>query len=145
MERKRRLANEIYATYEEGNTLYALVWKGSTVCTVTAGTFAAYSDASIDAYDVVLTNHVDSDFYTADFPAAITDTAQQAYRIQVFLQVGGSIDADADICIAHGEIHWNGTGEVSIGTINITNTTVTNTYDEVSVPGSTVIDETIRI
>ena len=137
-------------SYEEGKTLYALVWRASddTVCTVAAGTFAAYSDASIDAYDVALTNHGagnDSDYYTADFPVTITDTAQQPYRIQVFLQVGVSIDADADICIAHGEIHWNGTGEVSIGTINITNTTVTNTYDEVSVPGSTVIDETIRV
>ena len=136
------MANEIYATYEEGNTLYALVWRASddTICTVAAGTFAAYTDASIDAYDVVLTNHVDSDYYTADFPATITDTEQQAYRVQIFLQAGGTIDADADTGLYQGEIHWDGSQEINIGTINITSQTVTNIYEEdISAPPATVL------
>ncbi len=92
--------------------------------------FDTYTDADIDKYDVVLANQADSDYYSVDFPAAITDDTTQAYRVQIMLQVGGSIDADADLGIAQGEIQWNGTEEVDIGSIFITNQTVTNVYEE---------------
>ena len=55
-------------------------------------------------------------------------------------QVGGGIDADADIAVAQGEIFWDGVSEVSIGTINITNQTVTNIYDESTPPPIVVIN-----
>ena len=141
------MSNELYHTFEEGNILYALIWRKSDdkVWNNTDSTFDTYTDADIDKYDVVLANQVDSDYYSVDFPAGITDTTQQAYRAQIFLQVGGGIDADADLGIAQGEIFWNGVSEVDVGTTNITNTTVQNTYNEqVEIPGVSVIDETIR-
>ncbi len=144
----RIISNEIYHSYNEGNTLYALIWRKADdlVWNNTDSQFDTYDDTDIDKYDVVLANQADSDYYSVDFPAAITSTTQQAYRVQIMLQVAGGIHADNDIPIAQGEIFWDGVSEVDIGTINITNTTVTNIYnEEVDLPGVTVIDETIRV
>ncbi len=126
------MANEIYHTFNEGNVLYALIWRKSDdkVWNSTDSTFDTYTDADIDKYDVVLANQADSDYYSVDFPSAITDTATQAYRVQVMLQVAGGINADNDLGIAQGEIQWNGSSEVDIGSIFITNQTVNNTYNE---------------
>ena len=127
--------------------MYALVWRASDdkVCIVSSGAFEVYVEANIDNYDVQLTNQGDgvggySDFYSGDFPATIVDTTQQPYRVQVFLQADGSPSAYNDTAIAQGEIHWDGTIEINIGTINITNQTVTNIYDESQPPPITVID-----
>ena len=125
--------------------MYALIWRKSDdkVWNNTDSQFDTYTDVDIDKYDVVLANQVDSDYYSVDFPAAITDSATQTYRVQVMLQAGGSIDADLDTAIAQGEIYWDGTSEVDIGTINITNQTVQNIYNE-SIPAPiTVIDESL--
>jgi hypothetical protein len=35
------------------------------------------------------------------------------------LQVGGSIDADADVAVAQGEMYWDGTEEVNLYILNI--------------------------
>ncbi len=126
------MANEIWHSFDEGETLYALIWRKSDdkVWNNTDSQFDTYTDADIDKYDVVLANIVDSDYYSADFPAAITDSALQPYRVQVMHQTGGSIDADADRAVAQGEIQWDGTSEIDIGTININQTTVQNIYNE---------------
>ena len=141
------MSNEIYHSFEEGNVLYALIWRKSDdkVWNNTDSQFDTYTDVDIDKYDVVLANQVDSDYYSVDFPSAITDSATQTYRVQVMLQAGGSIDADLDTAIAQGEIYWDGTSEVDTGTINITNQTVTNVYDESTPPPITVIDESLRL
>ncbi|KKL26466.1 hypothetical protein LCGC14_2395000 [marine sediment metagenome] len=56
-------------------------------------------------------------------------------------QVAGSINADNDIAVAQGEIFWDGANEADIGTINITQTTVTNVYEEeVTAPPIQVIN-----
>jgi ribosome-associated translation inhibitor RaiA len=104
------LANEIYATFEEGNTLYALIWRKSDnkVWNDTEGQFDIYTDVDIDKYDVVLVNQADSDYYSIDFPVAITD--EDAYRVQIMLQEG-AIDADDDTGLFQGEIQWNGESE----------------------------------
>ncbi len=122
--------------------MYALIWRKSDdkVWNNTDSQFDTYTDVDIDKYDVVLANQVDSDYYSVDFPAAITDSATQTYRVQVMLQSGGSIDADLDTAIAQGEIYWDGVSEKDIGTIVITNQTVTNVYDESTPPPITVID-----
>jgi hypothetical protein len=111
------VSNEIYMTYDEGNTLYALIWRKSDdlVWNNTDSTFDTYTDVDIDKYDVVLTQQVDSDYYSVDFPAAIT--GEGVYRVQVMLQPG-VIDADADFGIAQGEISWDGTAEIDIFTID---------------------------
>ena len=137
------MANEIYATHEEGKVLYALIWRKSDdkVWNNTDSTFDTYTDADIDKYDVVLANQVDSDYYSVDFPAAITaDLA--TYRVQVMLQVAGSINADNDVGIFQGEIFWDVDEEVDIGTITVTNTSVTNVYeDDAPAPNLIVIDD----
>ena len=133
LEGKNSLANEIWTTFEEGNTLYALIWRKADdfIWDNTGGAFVTpYTDADIGRYDVVLANQADSDYYSVDFPAAITDTTTQAYRVQIMLQVAGSINADNDLGIAQGEIQWNGADEVDLGTVFVTNQTVNNTYNE---------------
>ncbi len=137
------MSNEIWTSFEEGETLYALIWRKSDdkVWNNTDSTFDTYTDADIDKYDVVLANQSDSDYYSVDFPAGITATTLQAYRVQIMRQIGGGIDADADIAVAQGEIQWDGTSEVDIGTINITQSTVNNTYnEEVTAPPIEVIN-----
>ncbi len=120
------MANEIWNSFEEGNTLYALIWRKSDdkVYDVVAGsnTFEVYVEANIDNYDTVLTNQGDgvggfSNYYTADFPSDIT---AGVYRVQIYQQVGGSISADDDIEIAQGEIYWDGTAEIDIFTLDTT-------------------------
>ena len=141
------MSNEIWHSFDEGNTLYALIWRKSDdkVWNNTDSTFDTYTDVDIDKYDVVLANQVDSDYYSVDFPSAITGTDLKRYRVQIMNQVAGGINADNDIAIAQGEIFWDGTAEVDVGTINITNQTVTNVYDESTPPPITVIDESIRV
>ena len=115
------MSNEIWHSFEEGETLYALIWRQTDdkVYDAVAGsdTFDVYRDADIDDYDVALTNiHGDSDYYSVDFPSSIS---AGIYRVQIFKQTGGSIDADADIAVAQGEIYWNGSAEITINTLFI--------------------------
>jgi len=112
------MANEIWHTYEEGLTLYALIWRKTDdkIYDVVAGsdTFDTYTDADIDTYDLVLANAADSDYYSVDFPSGIS---AGVYRVQVMRQIGGSIDADDDTGVAQGEIYWDGTNEITLSTI----------------------------
>ncbi len=104
--------NEIWHSYDEAGTLYALIWRQSDdkVWNDTDSQFDTYTDADILKYDIPLTNHVDSDYHSADFPSAIADGV---YRVQVMLRIGGAIDADADLPVAQGEIYWDGSAEVN--------------------------------
>ena len=107
------MANEIYHSFDEADTLYALIWRKSDdkVWNNTDSQFDTYTDADIDKYDIPLANQVDSDYHSVDFPAAI---ALGTYRVQVMHQVGGGIDADADIAVAQGEIFWDGAAEINV-------------------------------
>lgn len=113
------MANEIWHSYDEAETLYALIWRKTDDkiydAVVGSNTFDTYTDVDIDDYDVVLTNHVDSDYHSVDFPS---DISAGVYRVQVMLQVGGSIDADADKCVGQGEMYWDGSAEMSIHTLD---------------------------
>ncbi len=111
------MANEVWHTFEEGNTLYALIWRQTDdkVWNNTDSQFDVYTDADIDKYDVVLANQVDSDYYSVDFPSAI---GTGVYRVQVMKQAGGSIDADNDTGVAQGELYWDGTAEFNPFTLN---------------------------
>jgi hypothetical protein len=127
------LANELWTSYVDGNTLYALVWSksGDTVWNVTTEAFVAYAKASIGDYDIAMANVATlSDYYTADFPVAITGTDPTSYRVQIMLQTTGAPDADLDFALAQGEIVWDGTSEITLGTVTITNQTVTNVYGD---------------
>ena len=109
------MSNEIWHSFDEAGVLYALIWRKTDdkVWNDTDGQFDTYTDADILKYDIPMTNHADSDYFTADFPTAI---AQGVYRVQVFLIDGVSIDADADNAVAQGEISWDGSQEIDIFT-----------------------------
>ena len=113
------MANEIWHSADETWTLYALIWRQTDDkvydAVAAANTFDTYTDADILDYDVPLTNQADSDYHSVDFPGDIT---VGVYRVQVFLQVGGAIDADLDLPIAQGEIYWDGSAEINIFTLD---------------------------
>ena len=113
------MANEIWHSADETWTLYALIWRQTDDkvydAVAAANTFDTYTDADILDYDVPLTNQADSDYHSVDFPGDIT---AGVYRVQVFLQVGGAIDADLDYAIAEGEIYWDGSAEINIFTLD---------------------------
>lgn len=107
------MANEIWHSSDEANSLYALVWRQTDdkVWNNTDGTWDTYTDADIDKYDLPLTNHVDSDYHSVDFPSAI---AKGTYRVQVMQIAGGAMDADADKPAGQGELYWDGASEVNM-------------------------------
>ena len=108
------MANEIWHSFDEAYTLYALIWRQTDdkVYDAVAGsdTFDTYTDADIDDYDVALANHADSDYHSVDFPS---DISAGVYRVQIMHQVGGAIDADADVSVGQGEIYWGGSAEIN--------------------------------
>jgi uncharacterized membrane protein len=102
------MANELNVGSPSGATVYAiirrvldsLVWDGA------ASDFEAWDNASIDDYDVQLTDQ-GGDYYSADFPAAIT--AAGNYAVQYYLQAGGA-PATSDFKLPADEtIYWDGT------------------------------------
>ena len=89
------MANEIYANYSSGNTLYAVIRnKQGGVWYPSGQVFEAWGTGGRDAddYDIALMDK-DGARYVGNFPTAITGTGR--YGIQVFLQAGGS-PADGD-------------------------------------------------
>jgi len=136
------MANEIYCTYYSGNLIDAYVFKAADdkVFDQSHGgdAFETWNDLNVLNYDIPMTDQGDG-HYTVDFPAVITNNIQQAYRIVIKLRVGANA-AVGDTKLADGEIYWDGSMEINIGTINITNQTVTNIYEEdISSPPATVL------
>ena len=140
------MSNEIYHNFPSGNTLYAIIHKKTDDTVNLQGTnnFEAWVDGNIGTYDHPMTDN-DGDYYSVDFPTSITGTDLAVYRTSVFKQLGGAPAAGTDIVLAQGEIFWDGTQEIDIGTINITNQTVTNVYEESTPPPITVINETLNV
>jgi hypothetical protein len=137
------MSNEIYNTYKSGFTLYAVIRKQSddTVNIQGTDTFEVWNDANILTYDFQMTDN-GGDYYSVDFPTAITGTDVETYRIEIFLQTGGSA-AITDYPIAQGELFWQDGKEIDLGIIYNSNQTVTNVYDESSPPPITVINESV--
>ncbi len=126
------MANEIWHSYDEAYGLYALIWNKADdkIWDDTAEAWDEYTDADIQDYIVPMTNHVDSDYHSADFPTAI---ATGVYRVQVMLVTDPPLpDADADIAVAQGEIYWNHdtSSEIDPSTLSDRLNFVLNIYDE---------------
>lgn len=147
------MANEIWHSFDEVETLYALIWRmtDDKIYDAVAGsdTFDTYTDDDIDDYDVALTNHVDSDYHSADFPSGIS---AGVYRVQIMWRVGASIDADDDIAVAQGEVYWDGTAEINHYTIEalldqliLDQGKVVNIYDETDVTETQAVTSTGRL
>lgn len=131
------MANEIWTTYDEGNVLYALIWRktDNLIWGNVAKLFQKYLDSQVDEFAVLLTNGGDlddSDYYSVDFPVEITD--EGTYQVQVMLQTGGAISADDDFGIAQGELYWNGTSEDTLISIS-------GQMDRLSAQGSRVLNK----
>ena len=141
------MANEIWHDYPSGNKLDAYVWKKADdkVFDESDGgdTFETWANGNVLNYDIPITDN-GGDYYSVDFPAVITNGVQQSYRVAIAVRAGANA-AVGDIRIAQGEIVWNGTEEIDIGTINITNQTVVNRYNESLPPSVAIIDESIRV
>ena len=137
------MANEIYNTYKSGFTLYAVIRKKSddTVNIQGTDTFEVWVDGNVATYDHAMADN-GGDYYSVDFPSVITGTDVETYRIEIFLQTGGT-PAITDYPIAQGEIFWQDGSEIDIGIIYNSNQTVTNVYDESSPPPITVINESV--
>lgn len=105
------MANEIYADYASGNTLYAVVRNGAAEVWYIAGqTFEPWGTGgrTADDYDISLTDKSGSRYigsFDANIPAG-------RYAVQVFLQ-GGANPANGDSLLAGYEIVWSGTGRVT--------------------------------
>lgn len=102
------MANEIYATWPEGATLYATVRDLLTggVFNTSTGAFETWSDGSIANYAIAMTDY-DGNHYSADFPLTIPEGK---YKIDIFIQAGGS-PADGDWSFITGYMDWDGQQE----------------------------------
>jgi len=109
------MAGEIYSTYPEGATLYAVVRRQSDgyVSIVAGNTFEAWVDGNIANYVIPLTDR-DGNYYDADFPTTITTAGK--YIVYIFVQVGGS-PADGDWVLSQAFLEWDGTDEITSGGI----------------------------
>ena len=136
------MGNEIWHSYDSAKVLYAFVirvtddyiWDVGDSAFEAVGT---WNDARADECDIAMTATA-GDFHSVDFPAGITDIG--TYRVQIRERAGASPDTD-DLPVAQGEIYWSGTAEQNLQTIVITNSTVTNVYDESNPPPVSVINE----
>ena len=140
------MANEIWTTYQSGFNLYAIVRRQSddTVNVAGTDTFETWADGNILNYDVPMADN-GGGYYTVDFPATILNVDQETYRVDIYLQPGAN-PVITDFAISQGEVIWADGEEIDLGTINITNQTVTNIYEEeVDLPGVQVINETINV
>ena len=137
------MAREIYHTYPSGETLYAFIRQKSDDTVNIQGTnnFEVWVDGNIGTYDHPMTDR-GGDYYTVDFESAIDVDTVTVYRIEIFLQAGGSPALD-DIPVAQGEFYWDGDNEIDIGVIFNSNQTVVNEYDESTPPPVTVINESV--
>ena len=108
------MAGEIYSTYPEGSTLYAVVRRQSDgYVNINGGnTFEAWVDANFlnGDYDITLTDG-DGNYYFADFPTTIT--TEDKYVVYIFVQVGG-VPADGDWVLSQAWFGWDGTAEITI-------------------------------
>lgn len=106
------MAKEIQASYWTGNTLYALLLDNSGEI-YNGAAFEAIADANWTTYDIAMSEEgTASGIYTCNMP----EVDAGIYNIIIRSQEGGS-PAVSDPCVGEGEIHWDGSDVVSIGSI----------------------------
>lgn len=105
------MANEIYADYESGNTLYVVIRnKTGEVWYVNGQVFESWGTDSRDAADYCI-NLVDKSgsLFIGDFDGNIPSGK---YYIQIFLQAGAEPD-DSDSLVKSQDFIWSGTGQIT--------------------------------
>lgn len=105
------MANEIYADYESGNTLYAVIRnKVGEVWYVNGEVFESWGTNGRDATNYCV-NLVDKSgsLFVGNFDENIPSGK---YYIQIFLQAGAGPD-DGDSLVKCQDIVWSGTGQIT--------------------------------
>ena len=111
------MANEIQADYKSGETLYATRFQPAGNVFITDGSAdQVWSDPTL--YDVPVTENGNGGHYEGDFDAS-ANIAAGTYQVTVFLQTGVN-PANGDPQLYKGEIFWDGTAEITIGTLDTT-------------------------
>ncbi len=115
------MANEIQATYDTGETLYALVFRADgqvwdQTLDGANGDWTPFDNANLVNYDVVLAeiddDTDDSGQYRGTFPPNI---ASGVYSVPLYLQAGGGpVWADDDRIGETGTMHWNTSANIEI-------------------------------
>jgi hypothetical protein len=105
------MAGEIYQAFDNGETLYALVYRPSDGAIYDVGDTAfeavgTWNDARADECDIQMTAY--GDMHLADFPSVAAGT----YLVEIRNQAGASPDAEDDYIISHGIIVWDGSAEI---------------------------------
>ncbi len=113
------MPNEIWHNFTTGNTLYSTAFQLDGNVFLTGGAsdeIWGTGGRDADNYDEAMTEDGTGGHYVGSFASAI---AAGTYRVTVFLQASGS-PADSDVALAQGEIYWDGTAEITIGTLDTT-------------------------
>jgi len=70
-----------------------------------------------DDYDIPMIEYgTASGHYVCQFDAA-GNIGEGIYRIAIYLQTGAN-PVDADVCIAQGELYWDGRSEINLYTLD---------------------------
>lgn len=108
---------EIHQNYITGSTLYFCVFQPDGNVFLTGGAsdevWGTGGRTAAD-YDETMAEDGVGGHYVGSFPAG---QGAGTYQVSVYLQTGGS-PADSDSAIAQGEIYWDGTAEITIGTLD---------------------------
>lgn len=108
------MASEIQYRHTSGRNTYIQI-RNSTGSIWNGTSFVAYATADVDNYDIAGTEQgTASGYYTATMPAAI---AAGVYDVIAKERIGVSV-AETDPDISVGELHWSGTVEIGLSTIN---------------------------
>lgn len=124
------MAQELWHSFEGGNTLYALIWDKATgkVFNALSGELVFYVSDDLPDYDIPL-DTPGGQYYIENFPSDAV-LVSGVYRVQIFLRTGGTPDEDDDIAVAQGEIYWDGTTEIDLLAVQGMASRVLNVYNE---------------
>ena len=117
------MANEILASYDTGETLYALVFNAAgqvwdQTLAGAAGAFTAYAAADIDQYDVPLAEiAANSTQYRGTFPPNIVTGV---FSVVLYEQAGGApVVADDERIGETATMYWNTTANLEIDLLSM--------------------------
>ncbi len=128
------MANEIRATYDTGETLYALIFNAAgevwNVVGPSANTFAAYIAGNVSFYAIVMPEIATaSTQYRGTFDA---DIVAGVYSVSVYLQAGGPpVVADDDRIGETATMYWDGAAEIDHSTMEALLDTIEGYTDKI--------------
>jgi hypothetical protein len=137
------MANEIWHSYANSSTLYALIYRDSDKYIYVTGssTFEAVGTwNNTRAGQCAIAMTATGDMFFANFPTVAAGT----YNVEVRLQSGGS-PAALDFPIAQGQMIWDGTTEILISEIEQSLDDVEAKIDIIDTNVDTVLADVIII